>query len=380
MKKTSALILIYDDVQSFPPTLNQCLYLSQQGIEVRIISRNVKDIPWNFPKNVHVTRVNSLQGGGTITSLRNFIRFQLEVFRAMFKHKPERYYVYDLYSCLAVLLPSKFLSSKRHKLWYHSHDVINPVKGYNLSNLAKWAEKKVIQQCYGFSSPSVDRLTHYPAHQQAVSKYIEIRNYPSLEIFRFGKPKSVEGNTIKLVFSGAISVNRGISELAEALQQPVGGKQLELHLFTYPSTFTTDLKDKIERLKISDRVYFHDPLSYKQLAETLPQFDIGIAFYNGTGILDTSSATGSNKLYEYGASGLPVLFLDKINFREVLSDLKPWVEFVQLNPTSIQNGIEQVIHNYTERSTWALEDINSKCNSAKSLNDVAFYNFNSKEK
>jgi glycosyltransferase involved in cell wall biosynthesis len=290
--------------------------------------------------------VKSSKDGGTITSIGNFLRFQIKVFGALLRYRPERYYVYDLYSCLAVLLPSKFLSRKKHKLWYHSHDVINPAKGYNLSNLAKWAEKKVLQKCYGFSSPSVQRISHYPVPEVAESKHIEIRNYPSLDIFKFGKPRSIEGNTVKLVFSGAISVNRGIMELVEALTSPIEGKQVELHLFTYPSPFTAELMDKVDHLNISDRVHFHKPLSYRQLAKKLPEFDIGIAFYNGSGILETSSATGSNKLYEYGASGLPVMFLDKVNFREVLSDLKPWLEFVKLNPKSIQYGIGQVINYY----------------------------------
>lgn len=368
------LIIIYDDVQSFPPTLNHILYFISQGFEVQIISRNIKNLTWDFTEKVSERRVSSSSKSGKIYSISNFIRFQLVVIKYLISKKYSKFILYDFYSSLAFLLGTIFNSSKREKSWYHSHDCAEPKEKSIRLYLRNIIESKIILSCFGFSFPSKDRIYYYKGALFHISKFVEIPNYPSNQIFKDRTSKSLKNNNkIKVVFCGALSENRGIIEFIDVLDTKMSERDIELHLYTYESSYRERIEQKIADLNLEKKVIFHDPLSYFELSKKLIEYDLGLAFYKGENVMDQTSAKGSNKIFEYGANGIPVLVLDNVKFRNELNQFNNWIQFVSLDKNQILSKINHIISNYNEISKGALSDINF-FNSERQLNRVPFFN------
>lgn len=363
------LILIYHDVQSFPPTLNQILYLADKGNNIQIISSNVGSTKWAYPANVKEISLKKINRKNRIVNAINFTNFYLNVSSHLLLNKYDKIIMYDKYSCLSYLLfvGRYFIKSK---IWYHSHDCFE--KEHN-NSLNKLIERTTFSACDGFSFPSIERIPFYSINKKDLKKFEEIPNYASPYVFK--KPierKLQQNNSLKLVFSGAISKNRGILEILPFLVEPILDRKIELHLYTYYSEFTVTILELAKLLKIENSIFFHTPISYNKLSNILSQFDIGIAIYNGESAMDLTAAKSSNKLFEYGASGLPVLFLNKPNFKNQLEGKNEWIEFIELEKASFKSGLQNIITNYDKYSSKAIVCFNNN-NSKQKLENIDFF-------
>lgn len=370
----SILVIVYDDVQSFPPTLNQCLHMIKNGGQLSIVSRNVKNIEWDFPDNVNLTKTSNVKSPAILSSMLSFIHFARAVAQAL-NREPDRVIVYDQYSCLAYRLGT-FLKKKSHQLWFHSHDVTTSQNKFSLNSIAVKSMNWVVDKSNGFSMPSIERFEHYKMDTDYKVKSVEIPNYPSREIFDRNRSKSLRPDSLKLVFSGAISKHRGIDHIIEVLGSRIENRIVELHLYTYDSEYNDYIKTLANHLKKEKYIHFHKPRAYKKLQKELLKYDIGVALYTSANVMDTTSPKGSNKLYEYGACGLPVLFWNNPRFREALANVGSWVRFIDLEQTSIYQELTTLCADYQNFSERALDEIKTNYNCEVVLNKVPFFNCN----
>jgi hypothetical protein len=82
---------------------------------------------------------------------------------------------------------------------------------------------------------------------------------------------------------------------------------------------------------------------------------LGIAVHQGRDEVSKTLGTASNKIYEYLASGLPVLLHDNEQFRKNLGS-KPWLFYYNGDTTHLENYIKHVQINFRELSGNAILD------------------------
>lgn len=70
----------------------------------------------------------------------------------------------------------------------------------------------------------------------------------------------------------------------------------------------------------------------------------------GTDKVRRTLGTASNKIYEYAASGLPVILYDNEQFRKYLTQY-PWAFFIDGSPAMFIDCIHTIINNYKELSS-----------------------------
>jgi hypothetical protein len=91
------------------------------------------------------------------------------------------------------------------------------------------------------------------------------------------------------------------------------------------------------------------------------QSHIGIAVNIPSEVIYQTGGTASNKIYEYAACGLPILYFDHPHYREYLGQFK-WAFATDLSKESIENCIIEIMNNYDYFSQQARNDFLSRLN------------------
>jgi len=88
--------------------------------------------------------------------------------------------------------------------------------------------------------------------------------------------------------------------------------------------------------------------------------------------MNKTLGTSSNKIYEYAASGLPVLLFDNAHFRNHLGQYK-WAFFTDCTYESLIVNLEEIILNYPTLSNQARLDFEDKLNFENFIHPVIVY-------
>jgi hypothetical protein len=99
---------------------------------------------------------------------------------------------------------------------------------------------------------------------------------------------------------------------------------------------------------------------------------IGIAIFDKTDVMNRTLGTASNKIYEYAATGLPILFYDNEHFRRHLSRYN-WAFPVDLSAKGLLNAIREIDNNYASLSAQAHADFETNLNFEHHFREVKEY-------
>ena len=75
--------------------------------------------------------------------------------------------------------------------------------------------------------------------------------------------------------------------------------------------------------------------------------------------MNKTLGTASNKIYEYAASGMPVLLYDNIHFRSILGN-RNWAFFTDTQEKSLVKTLEEIIAQYQLLSSSAQKDFKAE--------------------
>jgi len=117
----------------------------------------------------------------------------------------------------------------------------------------------------------------------------------------------------------------------------------------------------IENFSILDRI------PYAQLISFTREFHIGLGIYVSKNIMNATIATASNKIYEYIASGLPVLLLDNDYFRTHFGQYD-WALFTDLSKSNLNKVMEDLIGVYSSVADAARSDFERSLNFERGFN------------
>jgi len=168
---------------------------------------------------------------------------------------------------------------------------------------------------YGVDGPSLV-FYNYASSSDLPQKYL-----PKL---------SRNDRNIHFVYEGGVGGigHRDFNDLF--VQMSMGG----FHVHIYPATYNQEQDQYFSQFK---NIHYNAPVSPKKIMEEMTQYDFGIIPFNiEKGNKRFLDSTIANKLFEYLASGLPV----------VASPLKSYINYFQQNKVGITfNNVQDIIDN-----------------------------------
>ena len=150
-RKNSIVVAVYSHPEFYPPTLNAIQELSKQFDTVFVLSRNVLQSEWDYPKNVQLIKsgkfrsIRSSENNNILKKAISFLSFTLHFYKLIIKEKPRFIQVCDVIPLFSLFLIKKIVVNKT-KIWYHNHDVseIELCRKYSIGWFATKYEYKML--------------------------------------------------------------------------------------------------------------------------------------------------------------------------------------------------------------------------------------------
>jgi glycosyltransferase involved in cell wall biosynthesis len=130
--------------------------------------------------------------------------------------------------------------------------------------------------------------------------------------------------------------------------------------------YKESLEDHAKTNGVEEKIDWFPLGPYCELPAITSDCHIGIAIYLKTDNVRNTMGTASNKIYEYAASGLPVIVFDNEQFRKHLEN-KPWVFFYDGSSESMKKCISSILENHESLSLSALNGFKSELNFEKAF-------------
>ncbi|WP_094603815.1 hypothetical protein SPSIL_042250 [Sporomusa silvacetica DSM 10669] len=141
----------------------------------------------------------------------------------------------------------------------------------------------------------------------SLNSYIEAEQLPN----RYYEKLSSKDGEIHCVFEGGLANSPGHHRFLEPMFLALANQRIHIHLHC-----PVDPQYIVQLQKKSRYIHYEGICSPKQLIEEMTKYDIGLAIFNlnerNKVFLDTAFP---NKIWDYLAAGLPILFADLLSFR-----------------------------------------------------------------
>jgi glycosyltransferase involved in cell wall biosynthesis len=206
----------------------------------------------------------------------------------------------------------------------------------------KW-ERRLVRRCAGVvvtTERIARRYRRFHGRVQIVS------NYPDLSGVEDLAPADRDGKTC--VFAGGLSPDRGLSQVLSALAiLKRRGLLIPLALAGRAETdaYLNSLFQEADRLDVGDLVRYHGVLSKEEAILFQQRASIGLVPYLPVA---NSMASMANKLAECMALGLPLVFSNFPNYREIAGASGAGIAVDPTKPQEIADAIEYLVRNPEE--------------------------------
>lgn len=373
------VIVLYSHPEHFPPTLSAISSLSKIVEKITVLYRPSDPLEWPFPKNVELIPI-----GRTVPvaeqhflsakeKLGLFFKFFNVLRKLCNREKPEVVLLYDPIPVAIYSFARRFINYKP-LVWYHNHDVMDApdMKMFSTTWLAVREEPLMFPHLDIFSLPSEDRKQFFPM-DKLKGQYFFLPNHPSKYFYTGEKSADRDDTVIRLIFQGQNARNRGFEEVISMLPLQVSGREVHLVL---KGRITKEYKNELMNLAASkgaaDKLIFLGFSSYKELPKATASSHIGLALFTENTIMTSTIGTASNKIYEYAAAGLPILYFDTDYFRGQLGKYK-WAFGTDLQKESFAKCLEHIVLNYEEVSKQARNDFEAGMNYETAFEPIKNY-------
>lgn len=355
----SALIALYHHPERFPPTLNAIHELASIYSSISVVFRSTNPSEWNYPEQVRLAGDGQFIESSVqeklpiLQKLLLFSKFALHLRKQLQIQKPGLLLIYDNMALLAYFL-IRWSVRRPDVFWYHSHDIPSfaALRKYSISWWAAYFEQRFVHLANIFSLPAIERKNFFQL-EKFKGLFFYLPNLPSLAFYQqFYQVKNTP-KVVNLIYQGAVNEDHGLEAIIQAL--PFLNAKL---MIIGPCTkeYQEFLLNLAHEHGVSEQVSFLGRIQYQHLPRHTSQGDIGLAIlsnmHNSNHI---TAATASNKIYEYAALGLPVLYYRSSTFTSVL-DSYTWTRAIDLNTESIKRAVDDILNHYEQCSIQAHQD------------------------
>jgi glycosyltransferase involved in cell wall biosynthesis len=200
-------------------------------------------------------------------------------------------------------------------------------------------ERQLLRRCAGVVVVT-ERIAQ--RYYQLHNKVQVVSNFPDLS--QIEALPSARRDSITCVFAGMLRPDRGLSQVLAALAiLKERGLAIPLALAgPGPKEYLCSLWGEADRLGIRELVDYHGVLSKEEAIAFQQRASIGLVPYLP---VPNSMASMANKLLECMALGLPVVFSDFPNYREIAGVSGAGIAIDPTKPEQIANAIEHLIRN-----------------------------------
>lgn len=365
------VVSIYSHPEYYPPTLNAINLLSNEFGKVDVIYNNVLKTEWVFKDNVTLHPVGSLkphyeiEKSNKIFKIIRWIKFTYKIYKRI--KYCDIFCANDPIPLFSYFVASLFTSKKPTLIWYHNHDVhqINELGKYSIGWFSAKFEPKFFKCIDIFSLPSIERISYFPI-DNLKGFYFLVPNYPLLAFYSNFMSHEDE-STITLLLQGNISPGHGIEELLNLLPTKISNKKIKLCFKGHiKKDYKQQILNKAEQNNILDDVTFVGVTPYHEVPETTIKCQIGIAIFTNIDIMNNTLGSASNKIYEYAACGLPILYYQNEHFSKYLKNYN-WAIPTDLTQNSFISAIQHISDNYYQLSSQAKQDFKTELNFDKNF-------------
>jgi glycosyltransferase involved in cell wall biosynthesis len=205
-------------------------------------------------------------------------------------------------------------------------------------------------------------------------KPMTIRNCSreSVDIMPFSRKElGLNEDHLLLILQGTgINVDRGGEELIDA----IGGVDNVSLLIVGSGNMVTDLKEKVSKMDLSQRVKFYPKLPWELMMRYTKTADVGVSLDKDTNINYRFSLP--NKIFDYISAGIPVIAGDLPEVSKIVKELNCGVIIPKISPEVIVKFILEIKENpilltqLKKNAVMASESINWE---QESLKVIEFY-------
>jgi glycosyltransferase involved in cell wall biosynthesis len=367
VNRNKLVVGLYTHPEAYPPTLNALNNLCKIFDEVNLVHSNVMGTNWTYPQNTKLKAIGyflpirKFEQKSIFYKLVHFCKYTI----ALYKQSKNANVVllYDAMPLLAYKIIKPFVSNK--VIWYHNHDVFEPtlLRKYSISWLAYKNEKTAFKWIDIFSLPSNERKQFFNL-QQFKGEYCYIPNFPSKYFYNQFSNGNQINNTCRILYQGSIGKGHAIEEIIaiiSKLEQTTSFNfQLVLKGFI-SEEYENELLNLATQYNVKEKLEFIGPTPYKEVPVVTASCNIGIAIHTGGDRMNTTLGTASNKIYEYAACGLPVLYYNNEHYSKYLQNYS-WAKACDINQDSLIENIVSIVKDYTQLSTQATIDFKNGLN------------------
>jgi hypothetical protein len=381
-RENNIVIGVFSHPEYYPPTLNAIHELSKIFDNVYVLSRNVLESKWDYPSNVQLVvsgkycTIRESEQKNFIQKFFSFFYFTFHLFKLIRKTKPTYIQVCDTIPLFSLFL-IKIVISKKIKIWYHNHDVceIKLCRKFSIGWFAVKYESKMFPFLDIFTLPSEDRKKFF-SMEKLNGHYYLLPNFPAKKHYNDIINNYLEDSPINLIYQGSVGPGHGLEFICSLLDSKIDNKKINLNIIGAISPmFYEELIEKLPKKKYIVNVITYGQSPYSELVKYNIENSIGIAILEPNNINYKYAGTASNKIYEYAAKGIPILYFDNEYYNNYLIDIE-WAFPVKLEKESILNAIKKIFVDYKNLSDKAKIDFDQKLNYESYFQKINIININ----
>jgi len=327
-----------------------CCTLAREGYDVHVVAKETPDVPIGTHQVAGVTvhPVRAPRGRGDRTTHRNLVLDQVRKVQAdiYHVHEPE------------LLGPTIALAAGKPVIWDVHEVYMEAVKEREwipqpLRPLAAWAwdrqERGMMKHCAAVvAATETVAVRYYPLHPRV----LKVWNYPELSDFTIDPDVAREVGTV--VYLGSLDEPRGTQQaIRAAVVLKKRGVTARLKIAPWHSEHRLQYLQNLTReLDADDVVEFLDRMGAKETALFLNRAWIGLVPHLPTKRMALNMPV---KILEYMAMGLPVVYTDLPNHREVTLGRNVGMAVDTESPEAIADAIQHLIEHPDQARAMGLE-------------------------
>ena len=301
MEKLKVAVVHFHPLEQYPPVMNMISFLqSEVRLKLAVCSTRKSAKGREFEARKAQIHRFGRQGASIFSRYLCYILFNSLSVLKLFIFRPKAVLCYETYSVFPIFVYSRFFRDIR--VFVHFHEYTSPGEITQSSLYMKWLHKlehKLLKDAEWISQTNEDRARMFQTDRELYDQKIQVLpNYPPL--FWYQSEKSEQGDPIKLVYVGALSMD---TMHTEAFVNWVRSRQGKFILDIYSDNVSEEARKFLKGIE-EDGIRLKSAVSYYELPDVLTGYDVGVVLYNGH--IPNYVYNVPNKVLEYFACGLEI--------------------------------------------------------------------------